>query len=44
MPNKTESRGARRRNLATRILAWILSFLMMGSVATLVLSMILDKI
>lgn len=35
MSNKTESKGARRRGLATRIMAWILSILMMGSMITL---------
>lgn len=34
MSNKTESKGARRRGLATRIMAWILSILMMGSMIT----------
>ncbi len=43
MSNKTESKGARRRSLATRIMAWILSILMMGSMVTLAVSMILEK-
>ena len=39
MSNKTESKGARRRGLA-----WILSILMMGSMITLAVTMILERI
>lgn len=35
MSNKTEGKSARRRNRATRALAWILVILMMGSGLTL---------
>ena len=44
MSKKTESKGARRRGLATRIMAWILSILMMGSMITLAVTMILERI
>lgn len=44
MSNKTESKGTRRRGLATRIMAWILSILMMGSMITLAVIMILERI
>ena len=43
MSNKTESKGTRRRGLATRIMAWILSILM-GSMITLAVTMILERI
>jgi hypothetical protein len=44
MSDKSESKSSRRRGLATRIMAWILSILMMGSMITLAVSMILERI
>lgn len=44
MSNQTESKGARRRSLATRIMAWVLSILMMGSAATVIIALIVEHL
>lgn len=44
MSDHSGSKSARRRSLATRIIAWVLSILMMGSAATLIISIIADLI
>lgn len=44
MSNHTESKGARRRSLATRIMAWVLSILMMGSAATVIIALVVEHL
>lgn len=41
MSNRTENTSSRRRSRATRILAWILSILMMGSAAAVLIELLL---